>query len=110
MLAVSTNEVSTYYLRMYALDQGSRKGELTAGVGSLEGAGDLSSGRGGGAAATANLDLTTADIPLRGGAGVVDGEGLDAQQVLAAGDTLGDREGVGVCAAVSRTAPVFSDF
>jgi len=46
------------------------------------------------ASTTDNVDLCAADIELRRTAGVVDAERLDAQQVLAAGDALGDVVGV----------------
>lgn len=67
MLAVSATSVN----KVCSLYPGVRGGQLTAGVGSLESTGDLGGGRGRLASATANLDLTTADIPLRRRAGVV---------------------------------------
>lgn len=54
-------------------------------VGRLEGAGDLDRrARAGVAAAARHVELCTADVELRGGARVMDGQRLDPQQVLAA--------------------------
>lgn len=36
------------------------------------------------------MNLRTRDIPLRRAAGVMNGQRLDAQEVLAVGDALGD--------------------
>lgn len=58
-------------------------------IGSLEGAGDLHGGRVGVATAR-DADLGACDVELRHVARVVDRQRLDAQQVLAVLDALGD--------------------
>jgi hypothetical protein len=60
-------------------------------VGGLDKAGDLGRRRGRGRAAARHLDLGAGDVELRRAARVVDGEGLDAEEVLARRDARGDR-------------------
>lgn len=48
-------------------------------------------------AASRHVDLGTADVELRGATGVVDGQGLNTQQVFAVLDALGDGVLIRVC-------------
>jgi len=64
----------------------------------LEGPWDLDNRRGRfGPCGARDVDLGAADVELRRAAGIMDAEGLDAQQVLAVGDALGDVVGVRLC-------------
>jgi hypothetical protein len=67
-------------------------------VGRLEGTGDLDDRAGRlGPRGARDVDLGAADVELRRAAWVVDAERLDAQQVLAVGNALGDVVGVRDC-------------
>lgn len=66
-----------------------------AGVGALDMAGDLGSGRGLSAASSSDLDLSARDVELGRAAGVVDAELLDTEEVLSSGDLGGNGGGVG---------------
>ena len=63
-------------------------------VGRLDVSRNLGCGRESLGTAASNLELSARDVELRWGAGVVDGELLDAEQVLASSDARGNCDGV----------------
>ena len=90
-----------FHISLVAAGLGRKEGYIShvdgvAGVGRLESSRD-GNGCGVGAAAAGDGDLGALDVELRDARrpGVVDGELLDAKQVVTRGDAAGDRGGVG---------------